>query len=383
MVNRLVFNKTAYFGAGSIQHIPEELKKLGAERVLVITDSGLVKCGVTAKVTGLLAKARIVHQVFEDVYANPTVANVKAGFSFATQFRAQAIVAVGGGSVLDAAKAVALMCGNPDLTDIRKLEKSPLAKNPSVPLIAVSTAFGSGAEFSSRLMLTDMNSQRKIVCSDPNCIPLVSVMDSDFYEGLSARLCAQFAVEALALAVEGYISDGAWGLGEQYCLEAVRLIAENLKPALNNSLKAREQLGYAQYLAGMGAQTNGLGLLHSLSHPLEAVYDLPHGIVSAVLLKPVLTFNASSSAAKYKDLALALGARLSSKAAPAEYRKTCIACVDKLLAQTALPLRLSKLDVHLKDVDFLSDSVLKDVCLAENPKEISRRKIAEIYKSIA
>ncbi|MBO6176625.1 MAG: lactaldehyde reductase [Treponema sp.] len=382
MANRMILNETSWFGSGSIKKLPEELKKRGIERVLVVTDAGLVKAKIAAKITSLLVSNRIVYQIFDKVKSNPTIQNVKSAVETASQFRADAIVAVGGGSVIDTAKAVSIICTNPEFSDVRKLEGASKTAKKGLPLFAVTTTSGTAAEVTINYVITDETRQRKFVCIDPHDIPVVAIVDPDLSSKMPAKLCASCGMDALVHAIEGYLTKDAWQMTDMYCLEAIRIISANIKDAVKGKAAAREQMAYGQYIAGMGFSNCGLGLVHAMAHPLSAVFDVPHGEACAILLSPVLKFNAASSGTKYKDIALAMGAKVGAKATSATYRKTCMNAVDKLLKECGIPKKIDSLGDQTIDYDFLAESALKDACIAGNPKEITRKKVIEIYKSI-
>lgn len=382
MANRMILNETSWFGKGSVKKLPEELKNRGIERVLVITDAGLVKAKIASKVTQLFVSNRIVYQIFDKVKSNPAIENVKSAVETAVQFRADAIVAVGGASVIDTAKAVSVICTNPEFSDLRKLEGLSKTKAKGLPLFAISTMKGSSSLVSISYVITDQTKQRKFVCIDSHDIPLVAIVDPDLSEKMTEKDSAFSAIEALVLAIEGYLSKSAWQMTDIFCLEAIKIISANIKDAIKAKTQAREQLAYGQYIAGMGFSNCGLGLVHAMAHPLSAVFDIAQAEACAVLLSPVLKFNAASSGTKYKDIALAMGAKVASKATAAAYRKTCINAVDKLLKECSIPKKIEALKGEDIDYDFLAESALKDACIAGNPKEISKKKIIEIYKSI-
>lgn len=384
MAQLFVSGGESYFGQGAVSCLSDIFKKYKFERIVVVSDAEIVNAGVIQSVVKLLAKNRIIYQVFDKVYHNPTVANVKAGVELATSFNTDAFIAVGGGSVLDAAKAMSLMCANREITDIRKLEGDVnKTKNKAMPLIAIPTNFSSGSEVSSVFMLSDMNNNRKISCKDKNCIPQEVIIDPDFVLSLKARQTALSCASLFALAVESYLSAKAWSVTEYYSLQAVKLILENAKSAVNKNVKAKENLLNAQYFAGLASSNGGLALMHALSNALEVTHDVNHGVSCSLLLIPVLKFNAPSSGSKYKDLAIAMGAKVSDKASPADYRKTFINAVTKFFKELGVPKKLSEVGVKINDGDFMAECVLKDVHTQDNLKEVSKRKVLEIYKGVA
>lgn len=382
MSNRMVLNETAYFGEGALKQLTVELKKRNLERVLVVTDAELIKCKTALKVTKLLATNRIVYQIFDKVKANPTIRNVLDGVEMADLFRADVIVAVGGGSVIDTAKAVAIIRANPEFKDVRKLEGLSPTKNKAIPLIAITTTSGTAAEVTINYVITDEDKQRKFVCVDVHDIPVVAIIDPELSATMPAKLCAATGMDALVHAIEGYITKGSWQLTDMYCLKAIELISENLRAAVKGGSKAREQMAYAQYIAGMGFSNCGLGIVHSMAHPLSAVYDIPHGVACAALLGPVMKFNAGATGTKYRDIALALGVKTAAKMGQAAYRKAAVNAVEKLAKEVGIPSKLRELGVQVRDLDFLADSALKDACTPGNPQDVTKKKLVDIYKSV-
>ena len=382
MSNQMILNETSYLGEGALNHLPDELQRRGLERVLLVTDSSLVKLGLSLKVTNLLAKKRIVYQVFDRVKENPTISSVKIAVEMAVLFRCDAIVAVGGGSVIDCAKAVSLIVTNPDYVDVRSLEGCPHVKNPGIPVFALSTLSGSGSDVSHSFVITDEDRQRKIVCIDRNCIPKVSITDPELYASVPQKQCGYMGLSIISMAVEALLSKNSWAFTDMYALEAIRQVAENLPSAVKNSARAREQIAYAQCLAGIAAANSSLALAHGMAHTLCVVCDIPHAVTVSMLLPAVMRFNAPSSGSKYKDIALALGAKVSAKASPAEYRKSCVNAVEKFFKEYGLPKKLSALGVEAEDLAPAAENAARDYYSLQNPKEASKKKILEIYKSL-
>ncbi len=382
MAHRMILNETAYFGEDAVKAITVELKKRNLERVLIVTDADLVRNKVTAKVTKLLATARLIYQIYDKVQPNPTIRNVKEAAEVARQFRADAVVAIGGGSVIDTAKAVSILLANPEVTDLRKLEGESNTKNKGIPLFAVTTTSGTAAEVTINYVLTDEDRERKFVCVDVHSIPTVAIIDPELSQTMPAKLCASTGMDALVHAIEGYITKESWQLTDMYCLKAIEMIGENLRSAIKGNAAAREQMAYAQYIAGMGFSNCGLGLAHSMAHPLSAVYGIPHGVACAMLLVPVMKFNASATGTKYRDIAVALGVKAAAKKTPAEARKSAIAAVEKLVKDAGIPSKLKEFGVEAKGLDFLAESVLNDACTPGNPQTVTKKKIIDIYKSI-
>lgn len=382
MAHRMILNETAYFGEEAVKSLTVELKNRNLERVLLVTDSDLVRNKVTTKVTKLLATARIIYQIYDKVQPNPTIRNVKEAAEVARQFRADVVVAVGGGSVIDTAKAISILLANPDVTDLRKLEGMSNTKNKGLPLIAITTTSGTAAEVTINYVITDEDRERKFVCVDVHDIPVVAIIDPELSQTMPEKLCAATGMDALVHAIEGYINKDSWQLTDMYCLKAVQMIAENLPAAVKGNANAREQMAYAQYIAGMGFSNSGLGLAHSMAHPLSAVYGIPHGVACAMLLAPVMKFNASATGTKYRDLAEALGVKAAAKKSPAEARKAAITAVEKLAKAVGIPSKLKEFGVETKQLDFLAESALNDACTPGNPQTVTKKKIIDLYKSI-
>jgi len=382
MSNRMILNETAYFGKDAVKQLTAELKNRSLERVLVVTDAELVKCKVAAKVTKLLIASRIIYQIYDKVRANPTIRTVNDGLEMARQFRADVIVAVGGGSVIDTAKAIAVLMANPEITDVRRLEGISPTKRKAVPLFAITTTSGTAAEVTINYVITDEDKQRKFVCVDVHDIPVVAIIDPDLSSSMPSKLCAATGMDALVHAIEGYVTKGSWQLTDIYCLKAIELVGANLRAAVKGGAGAREQMAYAQYLAGMGFSNAGLGIAHSMAHPLSAVYEIPHGVACAALLAPVMKFNASATGTKYRDIAFALGVKTAAKMSQTAYRKAAVAAVEKLAKDVGIPAKLRELGVQSKDLDFLAESALKDACTAGNPQDVTKKKLQDLYKSV-
>lgn len=381
MNKRMILNETSYFGPGSIKVFSGELNKHGFSRVLVITDAETVKAKTSLKITKILAENKIVYQVFDKVKANPTIQNIRSCVETAEYLRADCIVAVGGTAVIDTAKAVSIICTNPEFKDARKLEGLSKTSNRGLPLIALPAAGGTASEVTINYVITDEDRQHKFVCIDPLALPFIAIVDTDLSAKVPAETCALAGAAALSNAIEGYLTKDAWQLTDMYCLEAIKIISENLKAAVKGNEKAREQIAYAQYISGMGFSNSGLGLVNAMAHPLGAVYDVPDELACAVLLPQVLAFNAPSTGTKMRDIAVAMGVKVSAKATPAAYRKSCLTAVEKLFKEAGVAKKLTAA-IEKKDLEFLAESALKDVYLEGNPKEASKKKIMDIYKSV-
>lgn len=382
MVNRIILNETSYFGPGAIKQIPAEIRGRGCKKVMLVTDKDLLKFKVATKVTELLAAEGIDFEIYDNVKANPTIENVQSGVEFCKRCGADIIVAVGGGSAIDTSKAIAIIMTNPEFADVRSLEGVASTKNKCLPIIAVSTTSGTAAEVTINYVITDVERNRKFVCVDPKDIPVVAVVDSEMCASMPPKLCAATGMDALVHAIEGYITKGAWELTDMVHLKAIEIISKNLRRSVKGDPVGREQMALGQYIAGMGFSNVGLGIDHSMAHPLSAVYDIPHGTACAILLAPVLKFNAPATDERYREIARAMGVAGVDDMTQDEYRAAAIDAVAKLSADVGIPTKLSELGVKAEDIDFLAASALADACTPGNPRDVTKEQIAEIYRSI-
>ena len=381
MSNRFVLNETSYHGAGAVNAIPDEIKARGFKKALVVSDPDLIKFGVSAKVTDVLKGADIDFDIFSDVKANPTIENVQAGVAAFKSCGADCLVAIGGGSSIDTAKAVGIIVANPEFSDVRSLEGVAPTKNPSVPIIAVPTTAGTAAEVTINYVITDVQNNRKMVCVDVHDIPVVAVVDPDMMASMPKGLTAATGMDALTHAIEGYITKGAWELSDMFHLKAIEIISRSLRDAVANTPKGREDMALGQYIAGMGFSNVGLGIVHSMAHPLGALYDTPHGVANAIILPTVMEYNAPATGDKYKYIAAAMGVEGTEKMTEAEYRKAAVDAVKKLSADVGIPADLKQI-VKPQDVDFLSQSAFDDACRPGNPRDTSVAEIKELYLSL-
>lgn len=381
MSNRFVLNETSYHGAGAVNAIPDEIKARGFKKALVVSDPDLIKFGVSAKVTDVLKGADIDFDIFSDVKANPTIENVQAGVAAFKSCRADCLVAIGGGSSIDTAKAVGIIVANPEFSDVRSLEGVAPTKNPSVPIIAVPTTAGTAAEVTINYVITDVQNNRKMVCVDVHDIPVVAVVDPNMMASMPKGLTAATGMDALTHAIEGYITKGAWELSDMFHLKAIEIISRSLRDAVANTPKGREDMALGQYIAGMGFSNVGLGIVHSMAHPLGALYDTPHGVANAIILPTVMEYNAPATGDKYKYIAAAMGVEGTEKMTEAEYRKAAVDAVKKLSADVGIPADLKQI-VKPQDVDFLSQSAFDDACRPGNPRDTSVAEIKELYLSL-
>ncbi|MBR2507520.1 MAG: lactaldehyde reductase [Bacilli bacterium] len=381
MAYRFVLNETSYHGSGAINNIPEEIKRRGFKKVFICTDKDLVRFGVSSKVTNLLEEANIDYVLFSDVKANPTIENVQSGVSFFKENQCDSIVAIGGGSAMDTAKAVGIIIANPEFADVRSLEGVAPTKNPCVPIIAVATTAGTAAEVTINYVITDVEKNRKFVCVDTHDIPVVAIVDPDMMSSMPKGLTAATGMDALTHAIEGYITKGAWTLSDMFHLEAIRLISKHLRGAVNNTKEGREGMALGQYVAGMGFSNVGLGIVHSMAHPLGALYDTPHGIANAIILPTVLEYNQEATGEKYREIARAMGVKGVDEMSQEEYRKAAIDAVKQLNEDVGIPSTLKGI-VKEEDIDFLAESAMADACRPGNPRDPSKEDIVNLYKSL-
>lgn len=380
-VNRIILNETSYFGAGARRVLAGEFRGRGYARAFVVTDRDLIRFGVTGKVTGVLDDAGIAYEIFSDLKQNPTVKNVQAGVEAFRRSGADAIVAVGGGSAMDTAKAVGIIAANPAFGDVVSLEGAAPTSNRSVPVFALPTTAGTAAEVTINYVVTDEANTRKMVCVDPRDIPAVAIIDAELMAAMPKGLTAATGMDALTHAIEGYITKGAWTLTDMFELKAVELIARWLPAAVENGAdtEAREGMAVAQYIAGMGFSNVGLGLVHGMAHPLGAFYDIPHGVANALLLPYVMQYNMESSPAKFGDVARAMGV----DTAGMDTRQAAQAAVDAVRAlavRVGIPQRLSSLGVRGEDLPRLAASAQADVCTPGNPRDTTVEEILSLYR---
>ncbi len=378
---RFVLNETSYHGSGAILNIVPELNARGFSKALVVTDPDLVKFGVCGKVTSLLDDAKFPYAVFSKVQANPTIQNVLDGVEAFKASGADCLIAVGGGSAMDTAKAIGIINTNPEFADVRSLEGVAPTKNPCTPIIAVPTTAGTAAEVTINYVITDVEANRKMVCVDVHDIPVVAVVDPDMMASMPKGLTAATGMDALTHAIEGYITKGAWALSDMFHLEAIRLIAASLRGAVENTAEGREGMALGQYVAGMGFSNVGLGIVHSMAHPLGALYDTPHGVANAIILPTVMEYNQEETGEKYREIARAMGVKGVDEMTQEEYRKAAIDAVKKLSEDVGIPKDLKAI-VKKEDVKFLAESAMADACRPGNPKEPTLEDIIKLYESL-
>ena len=378
MANRFVLNETSYHGAGAILEIAAEAKGRGFQKAFVCSDPDLVKFGVTKKVLDVLEEAGLVYELYSNIKPNPTIENVQTGVEAYKQSGADYIVAVGGGSSMDTAKAIGIIINNPDFEDVVSLEGVTPTTQKSVPIFAVPTTAGTAAEVTINYVITDVEKDRKMVCVDPKDIPVVAFVDPDMMSTMPKGLTAATGMDALTHAIEGYITAGAWELSDMFHLKAIEIISRSLRGAVDNTPEGRADMALGQYVAGMGFSNVGLGIVHSMAHPLGALYDTPHGVANAIILPTVMEYNAPDTGEKYRDIAKAMGVEGVADMTLDEARKAAIDAVKKLSADVGIPADLKEI-VKAEDIDFLSQSAFDDACRPGNPRDTSVEEIKELY----
>lgn len=381
MAKRFVLNETSYHGKGAITEIANEIIARGFKKAFVCSDPDLIKFNVTQKVLGVLDNAFIAYEVYSDIKPNPTIQNVQTGVNAFRQSQADCIVAVGGGSSIDTAKAIAIIANNPEFADVRSLEGVAPTKNKCVPIIAVPTTAGTAAEVTINYVITDAEKDRKMVCVDVHDIPVVAVIDPEMMSSMPKGLTAATGMDALTHAIEGYITLGAWELSDMFHITAIKIISENLRSAVKNEQAGREGMALGQYVAGMGFSNVGLGLVHSMAHPLGALYDTPHGVANAIILPVVMEYNAPATGEKYRDIAVAMGVEEAKKMPIDKARQAAISAVRKLSEDVGIPANLKDI-VKKEDLDFLAKSAYADACRPGNPRETSVEEIKKLYESM-
>ena len=381
MVNRFVLNETSYHGAGAIKEIATEVKGRGFKKAFVCSDPDLIKFGVTKKVTDVLDNAEIDYDIYSEIKPNPTIKNVQTGVKAFKDSGADCIIAIGGGSSMDTAKAIGIIIKNPDFADVRSLEGVAPTTNKCVPIIAVPTTAGTAAEVTINYVITDTEKNRKMVCVEPKDIPVVAVVDPDMMSSMPKGLTAATGMDALTHAIEGYITAGAWELSDMFHLKAIEIISRSLRGAVENTPEGRAGMALGQYVAGMGFSNVGLGIVHSMAHPLGALYDTPHGVANAIILPTVMEYNAPATGEKYRNIAKAMGVEGVDEMALDEARKAAVDAVKKLSHDVGIPEDLKDI-VKPEDVDFLAQSAYDDACRPGNPRETSVEEIKELYLSL-
>lgn len=381
MVNRMILNETSYFGKGAIGEIPNEVKKRGYQHVVVVTDKDLVKFEVATRVTNLLTEQGIEFTLYDDIVPNPTIQNVQDGVAFVKAAQADCLIAIGGGSPIDTAKAIGIIVTNPEFSDVRSLEGVADTKHPCLPILAVPTTSGTAAEVTINYVITDVENQRKFVCADPHDIPVVAFVDSDMMMDMPAKLAASTGMDAMTHAIEGLITKGAWEMTDMLHLKAIEVIGRSIEYAVNGNQAAREEMALGQYLAGMGFSNVGLGLVHGMAHPLSAWYNIPHGVACATLLPTIMRFNKEYTGEKYREIAKVL--HLAEKDANLETVRDA-ACdeISRLSEAVGIPKSIAELGVKSEDLPQVAADALKDVCTPGNPRDVTIDDILALYQSL-
>lgn len=380
MANRIILNNTSYHGKGAINEIPAIAKTKGFTKTLIVTDPDLIKFNVAQKVTALLDECGLSYDVFSEVKANPTIENVQAGVDAFKAAKADSIIAIGGGSAMDTAKAIGVIITNPEFADVRSLEGVAPTKNHAIPTIAVPTTAGTAAEVTINYVITDVEKERKFVCVDEHDIPEIAVVDPDMMSSMPKGLTASTGMDALTHAIEGYTTAAAWEMTDMFHLEAIRLIAKHLRGAVENKPEDREGMALAQYIAGMGFSNVGLGIAHSIAHTLGAHYDTPHGVACAMMLPIVMEYNQEYTGEKFREIARAMGVEGVDAMSQAEYRKAAIDAVKQLSKDVGIPEKNEK--VKAEDLEILAADAYADACRPGNPRETNVEDLKELYKKI-
>ena len=381
MANRFILNETSYHGKGAIAEIASEAKGRGFKKAFVCSDPDLIRFGVTKKVLDVLENASLGYEVYSDIKPNPTIENVQNGVAAFKASGADYIIAIGGGSSMDTAKAIGIIIENPEFADVVSLEGVAPTTKKSVPIFAVPTTAGTAAEVTINYVITDAAKNRKMVCVDPHDIPVVAFVDPEMMSTMPKGLTAATGMDALTHAIEGYITKGAWELSDMFHLKAIEIISRSLRGAVENTEEGRTDMALGQYIAGMGFSNVGLGIVHSMAHPLGALYDTPHGVANAIILPTVMEFNAPETGEKYREIARAMGVKGVDSMTQSEYRKAAVDAVKKLSKDVGIPADLKDI-VKREDIPFLAQSAYDDACRPGNPREVTVEEIAKLYESL-
>lgn len=382
MANRMILNETSYFGKGAIENVPTEFKARGFKKAAVITDKDLVKFEVATKVTKLLDEAGVDYALYDGIVPNPTIQNVKDGLAFVQEAQADCIIAIGGGSPIDTAKAIAIIATNPEFSDVISLEGVADTKHPCLPILAVPTTSGTAAEVTINYVITDEENHRKFVCVDPHDIPLVAFVDSDMMMGMPKSLAAATGMDAMTHAIEGFITKGAWEMTDMLHIKAIEIIGRSLRDSVNGDQAGREAMALAQYIAGMGFSNVGLGLVHGMAHPLSAWYNIPHGVACASLLPTIMKYNKDFTGEKYREIAIVLGIEGADTMSLEDVRDAACQAIDQLSKDVGIPATISELGVKEEDIPAIAKDALNDVCTPGNPRDTTLEEIIELYRSL-
>ncbi|HFD0875923.1 MULTISPECIES: lactaldehyde reductase [Enterococcus] len=382
MSNRMILNETSYFGKGAIESIVPEFQQRGFSKAAVITDKGLIEHGIATKVTELLDKAAIDYALYDGIVPNPTIQNVKDGVAFVKEAEADCLIAIGGGSPIDTAKAIGIILTNPEFSDVISLEGVADTKNPCLPILAVPTTSGTAAEVTINYVITDEANHRKFVCVDPHDIPIVAFIDSDMMMGMPKKLAASTGMDAMTHAIEGLITKGAWEMTDMLHLKAIEIIGHSLEASVDGDQNGREKMALGQYIAGMGFSNVGLGLVHGMAHPLSAWYNIPHGVACAALLPTVMKYNKEYTGEKYREIALVLGIKGAAEMSLEDVREAACGEIDRLSKAVGIPETISELGVKEADIPAIAEDALRDVCTPGNPRETTVEEIIALYQSL-
>ncbi|HFM6026808.1 TPA: lactaldehyde reductase [Enterococcus faecium] len=382
MSNRMILNETSYFGKGAIESIVPEFQQRGFGKAAVITDKGLIEHGIATKVTELLDKAAIAYALYDGIVPNPTIQNVKDGVAFVKEAEADCLIAIGGGSPIDTAKAIGIILTNPEFSDVISLEGVADTKNPCLPILAIPTTSGTAAEVTINYVITDEVNHRKFVCVDPHDIPIVAFIDSDMMMGMPKKLAASTGMDAMTHAIEGFITKGAWKMTDMLHLKAIEIIGHSLEASVDGDQNGREKMALGQYIAGMGFSNVGLGLVHGMAHPLSAWYNIPHGVACAALLPTVMKYNKEYTGEKYREIALVLGIKGAAEMSLEDVREAACGEIDRLSKAVGIPETISELGVKEADIPAIAEDALRDVCTPGNPRETTVEEIIALYQSL-
>lgn len=382
MSNRMILNETSYFGKGAIESIVPEFQQRGFSKAAVITDKGLIEHGIAIKVTELLDNAGIDYVLYDGIVPNPTIQNVKDGVAFVKEAEADCLIAIGGGSPIDTAKAIGIILTNPEFSDVISLEGVADTKNPCLPILAVPTTSGTAAEVTINYVITDEANHRKFVCVDPHDIPIVAFIDSDMMMGMPKKLAASTGMDAMTHAIEGLITKGAWEMTDMLHLKAIEIIGHSLEASVEGDQNGREKMALGQYIAGMGFSNVGLGLVHGMAHPLSAWYNIPHGVACAALLPTIMKYNKEYTGEKYREIALVLGIKGAAEMSLEDVREAACGEIDRLSKAVGIPATISELGVKEADIPAIAEDALRDVCTPGNPRETTVEEIIALYQSL-
>ncbi|MEN4780271.1 lactaldehyde reductase [Pantoea agglomerans] len=380
MTQRMILNETAWFGAGALRHLPEEVQRRGMRKALIVTDKALVAAGALKRVTDLLAQHQLDWAVYDEVVPNPTIRVVQQGVAVFRESGADYLIAIGGGSPQDTSKAIGIIINNPEFEDVRSLEGVSPTRHPCVPIIAIPTTAGTAAEVTINYVITDEENRRKFVCVDPHDIPKVAIIDAEMMASMPASLKAATGIDALTHAIEGYITRGAWTLTDMLHLKAIEIISQSLRGSVAGNIEAVEQMALGQYVAGMGFSNVGLGLVHGMAHPLGAFYNVPHGVANAILLPQVMAWNASGTGEKYRDIARAMGVKQVESLSLDQAREAAVAAVRQLCRDVGIPRSLREVGLKEADIPALAQAALDDVCTGGNPRTPDQEDVMALYR---